>query len=222
MPGMLYATAIKGINMRYGHIYMIIYAILFVIFSCGGSNTLVYYRRSHDRDIPQDIIKVGEQAIIEKVGQQFYELNFTYSHEQSRTYVSNGDDVEEYWLFWDFQVFGNPYIENTIVLEFDHQGKPLWNGTIHGVPECIKYPESCEFAIDKTRAIELAKKAGLEEGIRPWNLCVKWSREENKLGYYWVISMFDGLVSREAWISMIDGSVELTEYHAYEYYELKH
>ncbi len=180
--------------------------VLFLIPSCTEYDS----RYPKQLPAPPSVISNAEQAIIAKVGEEFFELNFTYLPDQSR--IRTASEGEEYYLVWHFRVFGKPYIENLVSMRVDAEGKNLRGDIISGVPDCVADPGACEFAVDRQQAIELAKKAGLDKGIRPWTSRVEWRSTREKQGYVWAINSWDGTMGRNAYVDINDGSVELGPY----------
>lgn len=73
--------------------------------------------------------------------------------------------MPHYLLVADFYVAVHPSVRLEFRLAPD--GKLLWPDPAHSVPPCASLPVECHF-ISESEAIQLARRAGLPEGVRPW------------------------------------------------------
>lgn len=55
-----------------------------------------------------------------------------------------------------------------------------------GILDCIDNPEKCDFPIDEATAIQIAKNAGLEDGITDWKTSLHWYGGDLKT-YVWTV-----------------------------------
>jgi hypothetical protein len=78
-----------------------------------------------------------------------------------------------------------PFVNTTITFTVDSVGKVVKNRDIIGIPNCRTKPSECNWQIDKEGAIQIAKRYGLEKGIKDWQVGFIWNPERQI--YVWHI-----------------------------------
>jgi len=162
-------------------------------------------RAKQGMPIPDSIIAKSDSVIISKTGLDFFH-NYIHraKYDTSLGQVfdmpcfdthpakalleeyPNDPDVP-YTVLYRFNIPGRPWINEPIRFYFDSIGSFI-GGRPQEIPKYLAYPDSCTFGMDSVTAINIARKAGLEEGISPWEMSFGWSNEGlmNKK-YTWVI-----------------------------------
>ena len=75
-----------------------------------------------------------------------------------------------------------PWANGTSYVYLDTLGTPL---AFWGVDSCAVHPERCRFTLDFEGARRLARLAGLEPGIAPWEISFAWDPDPQR--FVWVI-----------------------------------
>lgn len=127
--------------------------------------------------IPESIIEKSNQFIISKVGEDFFNNYIAIDYEQSQTpnEMYCGPKIEDcYLIVYSFKIPKKPYIPNdSLGVLVDIDGNIILD-SVSGVPDCISDPKECDFSIDETEAIQIAKNAELEDGIADWTTSFHW------------------------------------------------
>ncbi|KPJ59796.1 MAG: hypothetical protein AMJ46_09915 [Latescibacteria bacterium DG_63] len=86
----------------------------------------------------------------------------------------------------------SPWVDGRIEFFVDKTGHLLPGLPVIGIPDCVHDSSECRFPINKARAFQLARKAGLAEGVRPWEASFHWkagSATDPAFGtYVWSVS----------------------------------
>jgi hypothetical protein len=95
-------------------------------------------------------------------------------------------------MCYRLSVAESPWVDGRIEFFVDGTSHLLPDTRVDGIPDCVHQPSECVFPVDKAEAFRLAKEAGLEEGLRPWEASFHWMRasvEDLVSGtYVWSIS----------------------------------
>jgi hypothetical protein len=134
----------------------------------------------------------ASQAIIALVGSDFYGK---YISPQSAKYfppsahcIKHPEACAEYMqrpycmVTFKFRMPETHFVDEVISCIVDPDGKV---SDLSGVPPCIASPLECVFPYNDATAREVAGKAGLEPGIKPWSVSFTWNRQ---FGYVWGVS----------------------------------
>ena len=126
--------------------------------------------------MPSSIVEKSNQFIISKVGQDFFDKyikiainNCTYftPSEYTIEHPESGAKFLQkpyYLMVYSFKIPEKPYVDGVIWFSVDTDGNVILEGGVFGIPD----PAKCDFPIDEAAAIQIAKNAGLEEGIAAW------------------------------------------------------
>ncbi len=118
------------------------------------------------KPIPEFIIQKGNQFVISKVGNEYFNKYIKYNPSKSR-YENNS-----YWMVYSFVIPDKSFVNESFWFYLDIDGN--FFGLQPGIPDLIKNPQEGDFLIDEQTAIDIAKKAGLEEGIKKWKTSFHW------------------------------------------------
>jgi len=77
-------------------------------------------------------------------------------------------------MVYTFKVTEKTWIDEIIEFAVDSAGNVITERSIYGIPECLSNSSHCIFGIDSVIAVNLAKQAGLEEGVKPWQANFHW------------------------------------------------
>lgn len=115
------------------------------------------------------LILKAEEFLKSKFGEAYFNKYFTLNSVINNT------------VMYNYRITVNNYTKNEkVIVKFD-------NGEIIetiGVVDCVKDSNKCmPFKIDKEKAIEIARKAGLEEGTIGYGADMRYSDEID--GYVW-------------------------------------
>lgn len=137
--------------------------------------------------IPDAIVEQANQYIVSRVGSDFFESYVSMNEESSQYYPADDYCVEfpgecsaflqepHYLMVYSLKIPEKPFVDGLIEINLDENGELISEVEPSGVPNCIEEPTECEFPIDEARALEIAKEAGLEEGIKEWGVgSVHW------------------------------------------------
>jgi hypothetical protein len=132
-------------------------------------------------DIPSSIVEKSNQFIISKVGQDFFDKYIKIDHS---TYCPPDEYILEhpdeagakfllkpyYLMVYSFKMPEKPFVDELIEFVVDTDGNVIPEREPYGIPD----PAKCNFTIDEAAAIQIAKNAGLEEGIAAWKTSFQW------------------------------------------------
>ena len=132
-------------------------------------------------DPPEHVASMVEEYIRDRLGSKFIAWNVIFDYAQ--------ENPKDTWtLEYKFRVPDAPW------------GTGRARCTIHadstvsalreriGVPNCVVNPHECEFGVDQQKAFQIARDAGLEPGIEPWQ---PWFMFDSKARTYvwWVTTI---------------------------------
>lgn len=132
--------------------------------------------RSRARYIPSSIVEKSNQFIISKVGQDFFNKYIKINYSASRYYLPDEYTIKHpegaaeflqrpyYLMVYSFKMPEKPFVNGVIEFCVDTDGNLILEREPYGIPD----PTKCDFPIDEAAAIQIAKNAGLEEGIAAW------------------------------------------------------
>ena len=126
-----------------------------------------------ERIYPRAIFEESEELIVSRVGRDVFESHvFLLS-------VTPQDD--NYRLGFHLQIPNYP--ETVFVIITDADGQII--SEPEKLPDCVANPADC-VVIDRETAVQIAREAGLEEGIKAWDAYITWHHGFN--AYVWVVS----------------------------------
>lgn len=188
-----------------------------------GCFNFVLTKERNRSPAPGFIVAKSDSIIISKTGSAFFHKYIKYIKHDTSSNQFNFAVADNHFLkammeqfpqdvpynvLYRLQIPGKPWINEPIRFYFDSTGNII--RPVMGIQEYLLYPDSCTFEIDSTKAINIAKKAGFEKGIKPWEISFGWSgRKINK--YTWVvknyINSFGCGEGHLLWIDASSGSV---------------
>jgi hypothetical protein len=130
-------------------------------------------------EIPDNVRTAADNFIISNTGKEFFNNYITID---LRRTVHN---PPFYHLAYRLIIPAKPYVNELIEFVMDDKGNVNREFDIKGIPDCLSGEHNCEFDIDENKAIEIARSADLEEGIKEWKTAFNWSSKHNK--YVWHI-----------------------------------
>ncbi|MFO7524540.1 MAG: hypothetical protein R6W68_03735 [Ignavibacteriaceae bacterium] len=155
----------------------LLFTLFFFLVSCSGSSCCKH--NTNTTSIPQDIFEKGNQFIISKTGEDFFNKYIQPDLSSSKE-ISSG-----YFLAYSFNIPEKPHVKGIIRFTVDSLGIILTDREISGIPDCMTSPGECDFNTDEEMAIEIAKQNGLEPGIKGWKRNFIWDAQFDK--YVWQI-----------------------------------
>lgn len=153
----------------------LLFTLSFFLVSCSGSSCC---KDNTKTDIPHVIIEKGNQFIISKTGEDFFN-KYIQSDLSTSKKLTLG-----YFLTYKFSIPEKPYVNGTIRFSVDSTGKVFQDREIAGIPNCIHSPGECDFLIDEINAAKIAKQSGLESGIKEWDVKFLWNAQFDKYVWY--------------------------------------
>jgi len=128
---------------------------------------LVLVTIAQPTNMEQTIIEKGNELIISKIGNDYFN---NYIKLLSIEYQSpNGVIEKPYYLpMYSFKIPGKQFVNELIEIGIDIDENIVREWGIPG------NPEECEFPIDETKAMVIARDVGLEEGIKEWETDFYW------------------------------------------------
>lgn len=151
------------------------FVICLIVYSCSCSSCA----KNEEVTVPLDILKKANDFVISKTGEEFY------SKYISPDFTRTKHTPPYYEMYYRMYMPEKPYVNTKIYFTMDSTGNVVEKNDILGIPECVKTPSQCEWEIDKSRAVEIAKKNNLEAGIKDWQVGFIWN-PERKI-YVWHI-----------------------------------
>jgi hypothetical protein len=136
--------------------------------------------------VPEAILKLAQQHVVARVGEDAFERYFTYDDSASAHVFprqKDSDSTQPYYVvMYALKIDAVPEYDRRAIIRLDENGHLLQEP--HGVPDCVKDPSECEFKINETEARRIAAAAGLKPGIRDWHAQFLWHPD---LGYIWAV-----------------------------------
>jgi hypothetical protein len=175
--------------------------------------------------IPAFIIEKGMELIASRLGEEFCQQNIRFDPLRSQAHpglpgfrpdfaLRHPDLAQEprYRLIFDLLVRRQPWARSEIEFFLDTRGDLLPDTKVVGLPDCRSNPARCQFPIDRQRAMDLAKAAGLEPGLRPWEVSFEWLQGDTTDAmsgvYAWTVTntMFASELEDRGQVIIIDAS----------------
>ncbi|MCX6736981.1 MAG: PepSY domain-containing protein [Candidatus Parcubacteria bacterium] len=176
-------------------------AIIVAVILMSGIGGYMYFKNKNGfgiiSPIPNPIVEKSNQFMISKVGKDFFNkyISLDYSEskysEADKFCIDNPNSCSTifqkpyYFMVYLFKITGKPYINESISLNIDTNGNVIDEADI-AISDCINNPIECEFPIDARQAIEIAKTAGLEQGIKEWETSFHWFAGDLKT-FVWTV-----------------------------------
>ncbi|MCW4025573.1 MAG: hypothetical protein NWF01_11155 [Candidatus Bathyarchaeota archaeon] len=80
-----------------------------------------------------------------------------------------------YLIVYNFRMPEKPFVDETIQFHVDSNGTIVSDEKIMGgIPDIVHNPAAVNFTIDEKQAREIARNAGLEQGISDWHASFGW------------------------------------------------
>jgi hypothetical protein len=155
--------------------------------------------------IPPIVLDESLRFIASLVGEEFCRENIRFDRRCSQAHPRlparpvdfaqlhpNLASSPRFRMCYHLRVAESPWVDGRIEFLVDAMGRVLPDTRVDGIPDCVHNPMECTFPIDKAEAFRLAKEAGLEEGLRPWEAAFHWMADslENSVSgtYVWRVS----------------------------------
>ncbi|HEX9250594.1 MAG TPA: hypothetical protein VF870_00025 [Ignavibacteriaceae bacterium] len=129
--------------------------------------------------IPLSILKIADQFIASKTGEDFFKKYITVDFSQSKHIAPN------YLMVYRFFMPEKPFVDELIRFNVDSIGNVLTQYEVVGIPDCSGDPMHCDFVVDEKIAKQIAVENGLPKGIKDWKVDFIWEAKYNK--YIWRI-----------------------------------
>lgn len=149
---------------------------------------------------PPCIVAHADAFIQGRVGALFAERFITFDAARSRydgppledcrrvpTACTEFPSLPHYALTYALRVPERPFINESVALKVALNGTVLRPDDV-GLPDCRAHRRECAFPIDETRAIRIARGAGLEEGRGPWATSFHWYAGDVR-SFVWTVSV---------------------------------
>lgn len=187
--------------LRYSQLLRLMAGLLLLIpyLSCRQSVATEDECAAELNGIPLCIIEEAETMMISLVGEEFFARYISYKTTYSFASPPDSKCVElphlcedypektYYFLYYSLILPYNPSVYMRSISPRYDEDKQLLSPREHiPLPDCVNDPGECEFPIDEEQAIEIAREAGFEEGIKPWRIGINWWADS--LTYAWRIS----------------------------------
>ena len=155
-------------------------------------------------ECPPRILDTARAAIVSKVGEEFFTKYLAqngcryYPREESppAAWPSKGRQLilipsvgpkRPFWsVEYRLRVPSKPWVDGPVSVEVDSTGSVV--GRIDGICDCVQRPSACDFSVNESTAVEAAKRAGFDPGLRPWKVQFQWVAIIPVPCYEWVIS----------------------------------
>jgi hypothetical protein len=134
-------------------------------------------QKQEETTVPYTVLDKANKFIISKTGREFFEKYISPDFTRTKNLMPG------YYMVYRFIMPEKGYVDAMIDFTVDSLGNVLTDREISGIPEYIKNPESCDFTVDKDKAISIAQKNNLPKGIKEWQTGFIWSAKYNK--YVW-------------------------------------
>lgn len=145
--------------MRFLLTSFLILSFLIISYSCTCSSC-----GNEESVIPYSILSKADLFIANQTGKTFFQNYIKPDFSKSKR-LENG-----YFLTYNFFIPEKPFVSGEIRFTVDTLGNINPNVEVFGIPLCKEFPEDCDFSIDKEAAKSIARKYGLEEGIKQWKI----------------------------------------------------
>jgi len=90
-----------------------------------------------------------------------------------------------YEMVYNFKIPDKPYVNTKITFIVDSTGQVINKESVIGLPDCLSYPEKCQFNIDEAQARSIAQKNNFPKGIKEWIVEFKWEPKYDQ--YVWSV-----------------------------------
>jgi hypothetical protein len=134
-------------------------------------------------NMPSSIVEKSNQFISSKVGQDFFNKYIKIDYDQSKYHPEGAAFSQRpyYLMVYSFKMPEKPFVNESIEFAVDTDGNIILEREIMGIPD----PTKCNF-MNETEAIQIAKNAGLEDGIADWVTSFHWYGGDLKT-YVWTV-----------------------------------
>ncbi len=143
-----------------------------------------------------DAIQSATAAIIELVGEEYFSRHISMRQAELKQTPKSCENPLRACDKWMLKPFYEVSFTLTIEIKADAPVKaPIRcivdseNNVLHkylsGVPDCINFPDRCQFPFDKQSALNIAAKNNFKKGIEPWTAFISWHPAMD--GYVWKV-----------------------------------
>jgi hypothetical protein len=160
-------------KLLFGGILITAVGLLFYFCTCQTCS------KEEEATIPLDVLERANSFVISKTGEDFFKKYITPD------FVRTKYTAPYYEMVYQLYMPEKPFVNTTITFTVDSIGKVIKNRDIIGIPNCQSKPSECNWQIDREGAIQIAKRYGLEKGIKEWRVGFIWNPERQI--YVWHI-----------------------------------
>lgn len=143
--------------------------------------------------IPTALLRTADSILVSRVGIDFFRnylaLDSTLCSFQhvvlDHPHPKGLIDQEPHWVIaYTFRIPEKPFIDQHVSLNIGLDGtlRPFPMRHTIAIPDCVQEPRECEFPIDEAAAMEIARKEGLEPGLKSWKAGFTWHGD---YGFIW-------------------------------------
>lgn len=148
-------------------------SLLFYYCSCSSCS------KKEEANVPLDVLENANSFVISKTGEEFFKKYITPD------FVRTKHSPPYYEMAYYLYIPEKSFVNTSITFTVDSIGNVVENRDIIGIPNCKTKPSECNWQIDKEGAIQIAKRYGLEKGIKEWQVGFIWNPERQV--YVWHI-----------------------------------
>lgn len=151
-----------------------------------------------ETSVPSHIIEKSNQFILSQVGNDFFQY-ISLDPSKSQYIQAREHCIQNprlclqflqkpyYHMVYSLEIPDIPFVRELIEFPVDESGNLITESPVHGIPHCVEEPTECDFPIDETEAITIAKDANFEKGIKKWETSFHWFSGDLKT-YVWTVS----------------------------------
>ncbi len=158
---------------------LLITSLFTIVFAAGLFSCSCNCGAKMQNELPKNIISKGNDYLISKVGDEFFEKFIFYDNANSKETASG------YYLSYIFTMPQHDFIAEQISLHVDKSGNVNEKLPVIGIPDCIESSGDC-YNVDSENAKQIAFENDLPGGIKDWKVEFEWQPEFKK--YLWHIT----------------------------------
>lgn len=137
-------------------------------------------------EIPSSIVEKSNQFIVSRVGQDFFDKYVKIDYNRSRYCLPDQYIIEHpgagaeflqrpyYLMVYSFKMAEKPFVDVFMEFAVDANGNGIVEREVMGIPDLINNPSEGNFPIAEADAMQIAKNAGLEDGVADWENSFHW------------------------------------------------
>lgn len=142
--------------------------------------------------VPPRLLERARAVAAGRVGTDFADRYLIFIHAGRLAMFGRSPDAPPiYRVEYRLAIPSKPWVHGTIAVNLDSTGAapdPSVIPDIQGAPDCVNHPELCDFAVDESTAVRVARDAGFAAGVMPWRVEFVWAGEAPTPCYRWEIT----------------------------------